>query len=589
MRVDGGDNNDGITIVDVTNPKEPRYCFAVINDYYFGESSDADENNSGDQGHEEIIPSETPLEPQTYLWMYDHESHVDRQFDAYALIDKTSLQAIWEGREIDRNEKDAGSSSSNQSETAVSLKSLAVSKVLHTALEQPELQMDAVAEVLDLPETRTALKEKLYDLAESNNLKASPAVIELLSVVLGENNDVDLGPFRSFKSSDLCTVIVKLQDHRNVTSVNLSNNIRINETDLLYVLNSQFSLQTIHLLGESSISRKGIQALVRSPKSSIRKVYHAKLFRQPFTFEPEDGNAQFTEWVERLATTGHHMTQNILAWAIWVSIDGASSKAVQCNEQGGRIINWQGIANYISKNESQLRVPRDLGVLYGTYPLHDTNLSPIQVINALLNVRRFVEYEELWQMFPCFAQAVGAASSNMNIDSHEISPFPTALYAASTLAGTSCSAPWALEMPYMEPGQWTLLLVGENMYFRSIHLEEDSNRESIPEDDIVRYALISPITDDVYTTAHQYRTRFKVIDMESFLSITMDSSTPEAKQEMDQNIAYWREKGKPLMDICSAEEVHNVIPIIEKSVMQNREGEEARKIYRLCYGKGLAT
>lgn len=45
MQFDGGDNNDGITILDVTEAQSPRYCFANLEDRMESNGGDSDENN----------------------------------------------------------------------------------------------------------------------------------------------------------------------------------------------------------------------------------------------------------------------------------------------------------------------------------------------------------------------------------------------------------------------------------------------------------------------------------------------------------------------------------------------------------------
>lgn len=250
MRIDGGDNNDGVTVLDVTNSHRIRYCFANLEERekrIWEEQDSLDSETDSIEVDEEIIPEKTPLGPCSYLWGYHNMDNPRNQaqfgamigeLEEYPLIDDTSLQAMWEGHEMDASEDETSPSSSDQNARVTSLKDNAVDTVRQTASEQPEIQMDAVAETLQLPGVRAAVKRKLYQMAENDNLKAFGLVVGLLCTVLSEDEYVDLGPFRSFSSSDLRSIIAKLQEYGTMTSLNLSNNSSINGSDLLNVLST---------------------------------------------------------------------------------------------------------------------------------------------------------------------------------------------------------------------------------------------------------------------------------------------------------------------------------------------------------------
>jgi hypothetical protein len=92
MAFDGGDNNDGITVIDITNLSHVRYCFIIWDKHY-------------DRGEEQLsVPRMTPLSGPTYLGAYyDAEERsknaefraLMQKYDYWELIDVDTLANTW--------------------------------------------------------------------------------------------------------------------------------------------------------------------------------------------------------------------------------------------------------------------------------------------------------------------------------------------------------------------------------------------------------------------------------------------------------------------------------------------------------------
>jgi len=107
MKIDGGDNNDGITVLDITTPQETRYCFANLGDGYERSEKTRDwDESDGDDEDRNVIHGRKPLLASSYLLGYYSEEEIQaekalrasiQELEAYPLIDDATLRDLWEG------------------------------------------------------------------------------------------------------------------------------------------------------------------------------------------------------------------------------------------------------------------------------------------------------------------------------------------------------------------------------------------------------------------------------------------------------------------------------------------------------------
>ena len=444
------DNNEGMTILDISHPEQTSCCFASL-------GHDDESENMLDR---EAIPMRASLSASSYFRVYGdrdtlappQQAECDlliQELERFPLVDNDSLRTLWENAPETQSVEVNIPSRTMQSPSKYSLKDTAVDGLLKNGLNQPQLQGDAISEALQVPGVQLALEEKLYTMAESKTLEASLATLDLMLAALSEEAHVDLGPFRSFSSSDLCYIISKLQEQGNMISLNFSNNPNIQESDLLKVFDTKSCVQTIYLLGDTSVPYSGIRTIAKDPKTSLHKVYHIIHLQQSFTRELGLDDPKDTQYVLDLAGRLPLSSPNRLVGAIWISIDGTSEKIVRHDtEDTKRRIDWQKIAADERKFPDSL-VPRDLEIKYGIFPLHDTTRPPIQMTNALINFTTCVDRSEHDSLFDpahvslSLAKSIASASSSIDTEpmSSEIAALPPALFAASSLAATSLNSP----------------------------------------------------------------------------------------------------------------------------------------------------
>ena len=561
MRIDEGDNDDGITILDITVPEKTRYCFANLMDRFVGgeeggEWTGSEENEEAQQ----VIPSETPLSASSYLSGYYDESLLVEELERYPLIDDNSLRQLWEGQVVD---EDDSTKNHHIAATSSSLSDTALSTVLQHAL-QSKIPSESLAEALTIPKARSACMARLYETVEADGLKPSRELIELLCEALSDESHVDLGPFRDFSSSDLCYIIKKLQKNGRMTSLNLSNNVNINEKDLINALGPRSSLRTLYLLGKTQISLGAIQTLTKKPGNGISKIFHTALCGRPFQrnlggFNSDSVATENRKYVEGLASTIDLGARDKIAGAIWVCVDGRSTKNRIPGAVGKGAIDWQKIAEH-SLNTGIHETPtwpRHLELKYGIFPLHDALISPTRLVDGPINFQMCHNDCNVYGaagIGALFAKALTISCTARTPSSHEIGTFPGALYAISSMGACQYASPWPLGLPEMVPGQWTVVFIRERV-----------DKRCRPSCDNTRCALVSPIGNDD-ESGPQNVTKYRVIDVETFLSESMDSSTPDLEEQREELINFWKEKGNALMGVCTEEEVHELIPTLKKEI-----------------------
>ena len=330
------DNDYGITVIDISDPKQLRYCFASLVDrYYENDGHWPDEVEDPSDG--EVIPAMTPLRFSTYLWVYRCSMHPSlrdqvgyaEESEGFRLLDEDALRAVWPDVPHIESEEQNDSVRTTRSPSLHSLKDTAIDEFLTDALRQPQVQTEALLEALQVPGVRLALKEKFYAMAAVETFEMSPTILDLLIDVLRDEDYVDLGPFRAFSSSDICFAISKLQEQGNMTSLSLSNNLNVQESDLLITLRRKSSLRIIYLLGETHVSFSGIKRLAEDPQTSLQKVYHTAQFRQSFARDLRLHESKDTRYVLDLAGPPDTDASITLAGVIYVEIAGQSTENIK--------------------------------------------------------------------------------------------------------------------------------------------------------------------------------------------------------------------------------------------------------------------
>ena len=292
MRIDGGDNNEGVTVIDITQPSRLRYCFVFF-----------ENNERSDTGSD--VALYTPLSAPSYFQAYGASKNLEERAREFALIDSmtewplidaAALQNTWphapwdsEGPIGEIGAIDAASplrfGGSNKPGPA-SLKDSAIEQLIQSILEEPtdpstsisppggkdlEKEVDTASLI---PDFQHKLKLRLYETADSGLLSPPSQSLELIRVAHADEEHVDLSPFRAFGSNDIRQIIGELQPETGgrMNSLNISNCAHLTTEDFESAVDKNTSLQTIYALEMPQIPLETVVSLINRPSNNIRTI-----------------------------------------------------------------------------------------------------------------------------------------------------------------------------------------------------------------------------------------------------------------------------------------------------------------------------
>ncbi|KAF7885049.1 hypothetical protein EAF00_010867 [Botryotinia globosa] len=302
LSFDGSYNNDGITVFDVTEVTQVRYCFVSL------DSSDSDEEEGGAPPKP---PAMTPLTGPQYLWGYhrkDDQSNEEKfkdlvkNFQALPLIDGRALHsACMASQFVEDNGRGrrriSGQKESNFVDSAISsLRASSLIKVLNSAIASSPSELPQILERASLlSDFHPAAKSKLY--ADPADVSNSASARRILSSILKKENTIDLGPFELTTEQILEVLEEESKDSIDVISLNFSGNLNITESFLKEILIKFPRLETLYLLNTPQISLDKKIGLLRG---TTIQLYDTELLALPFVKEDDGMMHGFNKFEPRL-------------------------------------------------------------------------------------------------------------------------------------------------------------------------------------------------------------------------------------------------------------------------------------------------
>jgi hypothetical protein len=255
------DNNDGFTIVDITNLDDMRFCFL----FPFEQFRDED-----DPGNKSTRPPPfTPLTAEEYVTEYS-EVKVDVDLSCWGLINADMLRDLWpHGPWLDRNDNGCGGKHIERAARITSLKELAFPEAIEQYRYYPDLGM-----VEQLPDFSSCLRKWVHKFPES--IKA-PHGLRILGRSMKDAQHLDLSAFHWLPEEVIVQLVKENADVDIVDSVDLSTNTTITVDGikkLLQICPNITKLITLHT------PRLSMDALVEAiAGSNVDELFHAELFR----------------------------------------------------------------------------------------------------------------------------------------------------------------------------------------------------------------------------------------------------------------------------------------------------------------------
>ncbi|KAI4170188.1 MAG: hypothetical protein LQ348_007159 [Seirophora lacunosa] len=407
MAYDEGDNNNGITIFDITDLANVRYCFV---DFYGMESK-------------REVDLMTPLSARTYLEAYYDLDEADDPTGFLPLLDKfrgrdlvatSALMETWPKGEWQEEDpldetidtstnpsagglaaaEQSGSTESKESAASAqkdktkSLREHTMDNFIDILLDPSQDAAALMAEVDVLIDFVPKLRRRLYDQAAT--LSPSPSHLTLLQKALEKDVDVDLSPFKMLTVHHFSELVAKLC-HGNMRSLTLSNMPDLTEDDLVLILGGA-SASTDETESSTGSSEKVVGAmgnitsiiLLETPKISIDfvavhlgqyDVWHSELLRRPLA------NPHYPP--KKLPTL-QFLGPNTVSQLVWVGISSMQSYDSKLRLPDGKF-NWSELKYSV---EASSRFSGDRGLKYKNYPLD----IPLPVGKTAHALRRLLQY-----------------------------------------------------------------------------------------------------------------------------------------------------------------------------------------------------
>lgn len=418
----------------------------------------------------------TPLAARIYLEAYydlgepKHSTIMEpllNEFNAWDVIPVAALQDTWPEGEWEEPESDEGRDpvALPEAETleisalsiSKSLRDGAMDTVLKALLDSPNENNGLLSEAELLTDFVRKLKEKLYE--QSNALKSSPHVLDLLCKALEEDTDVDLSPFKAFSAEDMSRVVSSLCKRGKMHSLCISNRPDLTPGDLQVVLRDATGLKALYLLGDPQISGR-----IGSPLLKDCDMYNSDLMRRAIM--PELMRSLSDS--ESLDTNNHVPTRQSCAnddisQLIWIGLSNNQALDKNYRLQSG-LIDWKTLEQ--EKRRTNFGWPGP-DLKYKRYPV-DSPLSTSRTVAGLLSLLKWASASEMYnaEQFSTGAALSFATASSIQGDKESsidpagvryapgIGPLVSGLY-----WGTSYECAFSDDV--LEHGQWAIVVIHE--------------------------------------------------------------------------------------------------------------------------------
>ncbi|KAF2237020.1 hypothetical protein EV356DRAFT_512294 [Viridothelium virens] len=450
MAFDQGDNNDGVTIVDITEPTHPAYCFLAV---------------PGCQVEAELM---TPLRAVDYISAYldshEYPESVLKSFEHCSLISAESLHATWPRDEWNVGSGNSGKvdifksvsdeDDSKRGDETPSLRKMSLEKTIDECFKTSDLTA-VLSEAKILPDFPPTIERRLR--SRPDLIEQAPCGKQLLSMMLQGKIDVDLSPFTSLTDETTHQLMIDAQLAHTMKTLDLSGNPHVTGSLLMQLGKTCSALENIYLINTPQLPlNEAYSALQGKPNIHV---IHSDAFHEAFRpvlpsetriFHPQSTGDAFPPLVQILWVCSH------VEKPPSQGLDGNSETplASTATDSPG---SWQ------LKQHFPISDPQDLCGC--TVPLSDMRLSLkdtselfVYFLDFVLSKDSITE-RDCSSMGGCTGTAVAKAFAMRGGAGSQVKPLPPRLYRL----GKDCAHPHSTFFSGFEPvqeGDWTILVMG---------------------------------------------------------------------------------------------------------------------------------
>lgn len=568
-------NSDAVTIIDISEPHNVRYCFVGYSPYslpvpsmtpisaasHLFDSFDGDgEENEGEEEEESEEDSdyeeesdensESDEDGEVDAYSYDeadhddipqthsHESPVEwarmiaKGFEGRQLMSIHSLNSTWP-RKNWKGLVEASSVSTDQalrsSSQVTSLRTLTLDKLIETALTDPGFDMSLISELADLLEDfLPRLRDSLY--IYSVDLAPSPTSIRVIVRAFRDVPGFRLGAFQEFELDDHLSVIAGLQEKTKLYTLNLSGSTKLDLEGLERILQNTSSLETLYLMDNPYLSLQSVLDVLHENRMNVTNLYHPELFGM---FLHHRARLPIPEEYKMKFLTGAS-TKSPAVQILWVFTCASELDEYNCRSCG---VHWDKFtADLRSRGKNSDFSSYDSpGLNYGRFSLKHSLISPTKLVTGMSQFAEFSLNNKSWtrHSYDSYAEAVATsfaiAPSSVEGSMNQIGPVPLMLSIdpLSPMKVADDSAPENL-FSTLIPGDWSLIVLHEHEYYK--HFTMDTDLPNLKQK--WRYAFITTRSDS--TSYLPNDADIVVADMDTFLAEVASNEARELGEYWEQ-------------------------------------------------------
>ncbi|KAL8671386.1 MAG: hypothetical protein Q9168_004118 [Polycauliona sp. 1 TL-2023] len=538
------DHDNGITIIDISDPDKIQYCFAFVDHWpikprsAFGylirnqrrrdEEEEEEEEEDGDATNQSEADASSPR----------------GQLQGYTLITNRVLRN-WLNLTVgvedtsDHEHEQVQSVGNKQS-----LREQAIEQLVDLVLKDPDYDSNAITEALLLYDFAIRLRKRILLLGEANELPSSPSLIRCLEVAFVGETYVDFSALTQIAPSLIVEAASSVLKSGNVRSLDLSLLHQLSEQDLgLIMSNSESGLVTLYILDMPQISLACV-ASVWSQIPDLKEIYHTELFGRPLT-----GSTPHSDLIAEIDSPIVLDTSNPIKTILFARVISVSySNVPNLRKADGIAVDWQRAKPSLS------RMDKVDHMFFSVFPINDILLSPAKLVHGLVTFLRCAttDHESCWITQAdlsgfTLAKSFALATSFLGNDSTTIMPLPNQVFkTSSVIAGTQTTI-WPTSFPHFTPGDMALVIINEEDLYSRVKSSSASN---------FRLAVVTPKSTD---KRDGYRTQ----TLQEYLQ-SMAGTSEMKNHEILEVIQFWEER-MSFLGCCKAEEIDELLPIAEQN------------------------
>lgn len=553
------DNDDGITVIDISDPNFLRFCFTFLGGGVkpLGASTylwrykrhrqylepDQESDNAESQGYSTDDEEANDTKNREDIESQIQQNPLVQQLEAYELIRKeellswiTQTSAPSSVREVSRDEVERPS-----------LRDQTMDQLINTALEDPDFDPSSTAVAQQLSDFIPKYRSKLLSLGEKNELPSLSALTSRIELAFAGETVVDLSPFSNLPAEHLVKAASNLLRSGQVKSLDLSHLQQLSENDLTDILGAASRLETLYLLEMPQISLRYVASLWNRSELGIEDIYHTELLGRPLIEKPT-----FSKLMATLQSPLVTDAKNPIKHILWARINTGETMAPGIRKADSLEIDWHHLKPAAGLNDYYHKAT----MCCASFPINDTLLSPTKLVTGLINFlfctsqgkyafRSDQLSDDGFTMAKSFALALPRLTEEEVATT--IGPLPELMFGATSVAAKSMSFIWPLDFPQVKAGERSVVIINEHDPW--CH-EESEDEEKF------RLAVVS-----------RESTGYKVDSMETYLEEVMMRSSKDAAQLLE----YWKRKTE-FVGVCGSQEIHELLPAMERNTKLTREG-----------------